>query len=98
MSTLADAVFAYMNDLATLSFAGYREVKAQSAEEQHAARRRLLQLILDRDNPVPLRAFGRPIMTAGPGGHGTSGALYQWLRCMTSWTGRRGAGRNVSPV
>ena len=57
MSTLADAVFAYMNDLATLSFEGYREVKAQSAEEQHAARRRLLQLILDRDNPVPLRAL-----------------------------------------
>ena len=46
-----------MNDLATLSFEGYREVKAQSAEEQHAARRRLLQLILDRDNPVPLRAL-----------------------------------------
>ena len=36
-------------------------------------------------------------MNAGSG-HGTSLVRYQWLRCMTSWTGRRGAGRNVSPV
>ena len=57
MSTLADAVFGYMNDLATLSFQGYRELKARSAEEQQAARRRLLQLILNRDDPVPLRAL-----------------------------------------
>jgi len=57
MSTLADAVFGYMNDLATLSFEGYRELKARSAEDQQAARRRLLQLILDRDDPVPLRAL-----------------------------------------
>ena len=64
MSTLADAVFAYMNDLATLSFEGYRELTAQSAEEQHAARRRLLQLILDRDNPVPLRALADLAETA----------------------------------
>ena len=46
-----------MNDLATLSFQGYRELKARSAEEQQAARRRLLQLILNRDDPVPLRAL-----------------------------------------
>ena len=64
MSTLADAVFAYMNDLATLSFEGYREVKAHTVEEQHAARRRLLQLILDRDNPVPLRALADLAETA----------------------------------
>lgn len=57
MSTLADAVFGYMNDLATLSFQGYQEVKARSAEEQQAARRRLMQLILNRDDPVPLRAL-----------------------------------------
>jgi len=57
MSTLADAVFSYMNDLATLSFEGYREVRAGSMEEQQAARKRLLQLILDRENPVPLRAL-----------------------------------------
>ena len=64
MSTLADAVFAYMNDLATLSFEGYREVRAHTVEEQHAARRRLLQLILDRDNPVPLRALADLAETA----------------------------------
>ena len=57
MSALADAVFRYMNDLATVSFAGWREVRARTAEAQQAARRRLLQLILDRDDPVPLRAL-----------------------------------------
>ena len=57
MSALADAVFRYMNDLATVSHAGYREVRARTAEAQQAARRRLLQLILDRDDPVPLRAL-----------------------------------------
>ena len=57
MSALADAVFRYMNDLATVSYAGYREVRARTAETQQAARRRLLQLILDRDDPVPLRAL-----------------------------------------
>ncbi len=65
MSTLADAVFGYMNDLATLSFEGYRELKARSAEDQQAARRRLLQLILDRDDPVPLRALADLAETAG---------------------------------
>ena len=57
MSALADAVFRYMNDLATVSYAGYREVRARTAEAQQAARRRLLHLILDRDDPVPLRAL-----------------------------------------
>ena len=57
MSALADAVFRYMNDLATVSYAGYREVQARTAEAQQAARRRLLHLILDRDDPVPLRAL-----------------------------------------
>ena len=65
MSTLADAVFGYMNDLATLSFEGYRELKARSAEDQQAARRRLLHLILDRDDPVPLRALADLAETAG---------------------------------
>ena len=57
MSALADAVFRYMNDLATVSYAGYREVQARTAEAQQAARRRLLHLILDRDDPVPRRAL-----------------------------------------
>ena len=57
MSALADAVFRYMNDLATVSYAGFREVRARTAEARQAARRRLLHLILDRDDPVPLRAL-----------------------------------------
>ncbi len=57
MSMLADAVFEYMNELAELSFQGYREARAVTAEEQQVVRRRLLQLILDRDQPVPHRAL-----------------------------------------
>jgi DNA-binding CsgD family transcriptional regulator len=57
MSMLASAVFGYMDELAELSVQGYRELRAASAEEQQAARRRLLQLILDRDQPVPHRAL-----------------------------------------
>ncbi len=64
MSTLAEAVFGYMDDLARLSFQGYREVKAGSAEEQRAARRRLMQLILNRNDPVPLRALADLAATA----------------------------------
>jgi len=64
MSALADAVFAYMDDLATLSFQGYREVKAGSAEERQSARRRLLQLILNRSDPVPRRALADLAATA----------------------------------
>ena len=65
ISTLADAVFGYMNDLATLSHQGYQELKARSAGEQQAARRRLLPLILNRDDPVPLRALADLAETAG---------------------------------
>ncbi len=57
MSQLASEVFGYMDELAELSVQGYRELRAASAEEQQAARRRLLQLILDRDQPVPHRAL-----------------------------------------
>lgn len=57
MSLLAGAVFGYMDELADLSVRGYRELRAASAQEQQAARRRLLQLILDRDQPVPHRAL-----------------------------------------
>ncbi len=56
MSLLADAVFGYMNDLAALSVSGYQEAKARSSEAQREARRRLLQLILERP-PVPQRAL-----------------------------------------
>jgi DNA-binding CsgD family transcriptional regulator len=55
MSMLADALFGYMNELAELSFRGYREARAATAEE--VVRRRLLQRILDRDQPIPHRAL-----------------------------------------
>jgi DNA-binding CsgD family transcriptional regulator len=57
MSMLADALFGYMNELAELSFQGYREARAATAEEQQVVRRRLLQLILSRDQPIPHRAL-----------------------------------------
>jgi DNA-binding CsgD family transcriptional regulator len=57
MSMLADALFGYMNELAELSFQGYREARAATAEEQQVVRRRLLQRILDRDQPIPYRAL-----------------------------------------
>jgi hypothetical protein len=56
MSLLADALFGYMNELAVLSVSGYQEAKARSSEAREEARRRLLQLILERP-PVPLRAL-----------------------------------------
>jgi DNA-binding CsgD family transcriptional regulator len=57
MSMLADAVFEYMNELAELSFQGYREARTVTAEEQQVLRRRLLRLILDREQPIPVRAL-----------------------------------------
>jgi PucR C-terminal helix-turn-helix domain len=48
MSLLADAIFGYMNELAALSVCGYKEAKARSAEARQEARRRLLQIILER--------------------------------------------------
>jgi DNA-binding CsgD family transcriptional regulator len=57
MSLLADAVMGYMDELAELSFQGYREARAATAEEQQVVRRRLLQRILDRDQPIPHRAL-----------------------------------------
>jgi DNA-binding CsgD family transcriptional regulator len=57
ISLLADTLFGYMNELAELSFQGYREARAATAEEQQAIRRRLLQRILDRDQPIPQRGL-----------------------------------------
>lgn len=53
VSALADALFAYMEKLASLSLKGYLEAKAELNEELEASRRRLLRLILGR--PVPDR-------------------------------------------
>jgi PucR-like helix-turn-helix protein len=53
MSQLADAVLAYMDELATLSRQGYLEAKARSAQSQDEWRRRLLHLILERPQAPP---------------------------------------------
>jgi PucR-like helix-turn-helix protein len=56
MSQLADAVLAYMDELATLSRQGYLEAKARSGQSHEEWRRRLLHLILERP-PAPRRAL-----------------------------------------
>lgn len=47
VSVLADALFAYMEELASSSVRGYLEAKQQLDEELQAGRRRLLRLIVD---------------------------------------------------
>lgn len=47
MSQLADALFGYLDELASLSLAGYTEARARSAEAVEDWRRRLLHLILE---------------------------------------------------
>jgi hypothetical protein len=56
MSQLADAVLAYMDELATLSRQGYLEAQARSEQSQDEWRRRLLHLILERPQ-APRRAI-----------------------------------------
>ncbi|HEX3647851.1 MAG TPA: helix-turn-helix domain-containing protein [Pseudonocardiaceae bacterium] len=48
MSLLADALLAYVDELASLSLDGYQEAKARNAELRQEQRRRLLHLILRR--------------------------------------------------
>jgi hypothetical protein len=57
MSQLADDVFSYMDDLASLSTEGYLRAKARSAESQDEWRQRMLRLILEQPS-VPRRAIG----------------------------------------
>ena len=47
MSQLADALFGYLDELASLSLAGYTEARARSAEAVEEWRRRLVHLILE---------------------------------------------------
>ncbi|GLY88696.1 helix-turn-helix domain-containing protein [Actinoallomurus iriomotensis] len=47
VSVLADALFTYMEELASSSVRGYREARAQLNDEMQAGRRRLLRLIVD---------------------------------------------------
>lgn len=53
MSLLADVLFAYIDELASLSQDGYLEAKARSAGALEEWRRRLLHLILERPTAPP---------------------------------------------
>ena len=57
MSQLADAVFAYMDKLASVALDGYLEAKATSAGALETWRRRLLGMILQVP-PAPVAAIG----------------------------------------
>ncbi|HWF80955.1 MAG TPA: helix-turn-helix domain-containing protein [Streptosporangiaceae bacterium] len=57
MSQLADAVFGYIDDLASLSTDGYQRAKARSSASQDEWRQRMLRLILEQP-AVPRRAIG----------------------------------------
>ncbi|MFJ4124904.1 hypothetical protein DLE01_19020 [Streptomyces sp. FT05W] len=56
MLSFADALFAYVDELESLSRQGYLEVQAQSDQQSEAVRRRLLHLILT-GRPVPRSAI-----------------------------------------
>lgn len=56
MFDLADAVFAYTNELASLSVQGYREALARSKDAHAEQRRRLVRLILENP-PAPRQAI-----------------------------------------
>ena len=56
MSQLADAVFGYIDDLASLSTDGYQRAKSRSSESQDEWRQRMLRLILEQPS-VPRRAI-----------------------------------------
>lgn len=57
MSQLADAVFGYIDDLASLSTDGYLRAKSRSSQSQDEWRQRMLRLILEQP-AVPRRAIG----------------------------------------
>jgi hypothetical protein len=57
MSQLADLVFGYIDDLASLSTEGYLRAKARSPASQDEWRQRMLRLILEQP-AVPRRAIG----------------------------------------
>lgn len=56
MLSFADALFAYIDELESLSREGFLEVQSQSGEQTEAMRRRLLHLIL-AGRPVPRTAI-----------------------------------------
>jgi DNA-binding CsgD family transcriptional regulator len=64
MSLLADDLFAYMDELVSLSLEGYTHAKERSAQAQEEWCRRLLQLILERP-AVPPDAIAELARRAG---------------------------------
>ncbi|MFF2407712.1 helix-turn-helix domain-containing protein [Streptomyces sp. NPDC058092] len=56
MLSFADALFAYIDELESLSREGFLEVQSQSGEQSEAMRRRLLHLVLT-GRPVPRSAI-----------------------------------------
>ncbi|MER8084150.1 helix-turn-helix domain-containing protein [Streptomyces sp. NPDC058316] len=56
MLSFADALFAYIDELESLSREGFLEVQSQSGEQSEAMRRRLLHLVL-AGRPVPRTAI-----------------------------------------
>jgi DNA-binding CsgD family transcriptional regulator len=64
MSQLANAVFTYMDELASLSTRGYLEARRRSADAREKWRRRLLRLIRERP-AAPYRAIAELAELAG---------------------------------
>ncbi|GAA4663398.1 MULTISPECIES: PucR family transcriptional regulator [Amycolatopsis] len=64
VSWLADRLFVYLDELASLSAQGYREARVQSQEAGRGLRRRLLRLILQRP-PVSRTAVADLARTVG---------------------------------
>ncbi|WP_019629509.1 helix-turn-helix domain-containing protein [Actinomadura atramentaria] len=64
MTRLADALFGYIDELASLSVQGYLDARSRSAEELVEMQRRLLRLVL-RGPGVPRSALDEPAAQAG---------------------------------
>jgi PucR C-terminal helix-turn-helix domain len=64
MTWLADALIAYMDELASVSLQGYLDAKARSGQSRQEWRQRLLRLILERP-PAPARAIAELAELAG---------------------------------
>ena len=97
VSVLADALFAYMEKLASLSLKGYLEAKAQSNDELEAGRRRLLRLLLtgsaaprdlvaEHAEPVGWAVPDRVTLVALPAGRATSCARSSTTTCSSTST------------
>ncbi|MDL4775554.1 helix-turn-helix domain-containing protein [Actinomadura xylanilytica] len=88
MTQLADALFAYIDELASLSVQGYLEARSRSADELVDHQRRLLRLVLRRPG-VPGTALEEPAAEAGwtVPGEVTMVALPVGARCVRAALG-----------